>query len=294
MDYQASARSCKIAHPRNKRTATFFLSILISLLIISPWQSLAQVAPNPLTENITISAQVLEKYLTPPPSQGPGSVVSPIGAQDAALFKGLAYPRGVVSLLKNGIVIAETEALSDGTFEIHVQNLPGGTYSFGIRGQDSERRKSNLLMFSIFVSPTVTTVVSGIFIPPTITSDKVEVKRGELITFFGASAPDALVRLSLSSDVEFLKKTTSNAKGVWTFTMNSSELSPGDYISRARSITTKDLSPYGDDLPFKVGTVDRLRSKGTALLGFRKKCDLNVDDRVNLLDFSIMAFYWTG
>jgi hypothetical protein len=35
-----------------------------------------------------------------------------------------------------------------------------------------------------------------------------------------------------------------------------------------------------------------MRAKLSGLTGFRKKCDLNNDNRVNLLDFSIMAFWY--
>ena len=43
---------------------------------------------------------------------------------------------------------------------------------------------------------------------------------------------------------------------------------------------------------FRVGDTNRPRPKNAYLSGFRKKCDLNNDNRVNLLDFSIMAFWY--
>ena len=43
---------------------------------------------------------------------------------------------------------------------------------------------------------------------------------------------------------------------------------------------------------FRVGDTNRLRAKVSELPGFRKRCDLNNDSRVNILDFSIMAFWY--
>jgi hypothetical protein len=100
------------------------------------------------------------------------------------------------------------------------------------------------------------------------------------------------MRLSFSALSEILKKATSNASGTWSYTLDSSLLAFGDFEAKARSMTASDTSVYSDPLLFKVGDKTVIRPKSSSLFGFRKKCDLNDDSRVNLLDFSIMAFWY--
>ncbi len=288
MGYQTSSSVGKISSLLSRKLFIFVGSFALLCSFAS-----AQTTTNPLIENITITATVLQGpngFPDTPPNNNPGPIS--IDTSDNVIFKGISYPESIISLLKNGIVMAEVPAGPNGTFEIRLRNLNSGTYSFGIRAEDKDRLQSKLLLFTIFVSSSVTTVIDGIFIPPTITSDKIEVKKGEIITFLGRSVPDADVRISFHSDVEILKKTRSNASGTWIYKLDSSELELGDHDGKARSLTPDDLSPYSDVLPFRVSNTDRLRSKLSLLFGFRKRCDLNNDNRVNLLDFSIMAFWY--
>ncbi|MEN9881102.1 MAG: hypothetical protein RLZZ308_285 [Candidatus Parcubacteria bacterium] len=296
MDYQASASSGKRVGVSLKKIIQRFF--LFFVLFSFPYYFLfAQVTTtNPLTVDISISAVVPQPPIVYPdtPPIPPTSPIAPItiDTTDVAVFKGLAYPGSVISLLKNGSIVAEMPASPNGTFEIRLRNLTQGTYSFGVRAEDTERRTSKLLTFTIYVTSGVTTIVDGIFIPPTITSDKVEVKRGEIITFLGRSSPDAEVRLSFHSDTELLKKTKANSQGSWLYKLDSSELELGDHDGKARSLTVDDLSPYSQTVPFRVGDTDRIRTQTKELAGFRKRCDLNNDNRVNILDFSIMAFWY--
>lgn len=297
MDYQAST-SCREEIREKKATLRYFLSscTVIAIFLFATTLCFADdPTPNPLTEQIIISATVLQNPGinpdTPPfsPSSGPVNLADTL---DVAIFKGAAYPKSTIAILKNGIVLGEIPANPDGTFEIHIRNLNPGTYSFGIRAQDNAGLTSKLLTFSIYVSTSVATIVEGIFIPPTITSDKVEVKKGDPITFSGKSVPDAEIRLSLSLTTEIIKKAKAGADGSWVYIVDSSELDLGDNMAKARSITPRDISPYSDVLPFRVGDMNRLRPRISNLSGFRRRCDLNDDGRVNLLDFSIMAFWY--
>ncbi len=254
----------------------------------------AQIATNPLTVNVSVTAAVLvspgvHPDTLPTPVPGPINMVDTV---DAVVFKGAAYPGSTISVLKNGIVIAELPARTDGTFEIHVRNIAAGTYSFGVRAEDKDHVTSKLLLFTVFISSGIATIVDGILVPPTITSDKIEVKKREPISFFGSAAPGTEILLSFLSGVELLKKTSANASGTWSYNLDTTSLSYGDYDAKARVVTASSLSLYSDPLPFRIGDVTRMRSKASSLNGFRKRCDLNDDGRVNLLDFSIMAYWY--
>jgi hypothetical protein len=300
MDYQTSTSSSKAIKNtvRYKKTALVLGIIASSLLCTS-----AQVAENPLTQDITITAGVLSTIYntpvvapntppTPPPSLIPTGAMGTMDTLDAAIFRGTAYQGSTISLTRNGEVIATAPANPDGTFDLRIRNIASGTYSFGIRAEDQKHLISKLVLFTVYISPGIATIVDGIFIPPTLTSDKVETKQGEPIIFSGTSVANAEVRLSLTASSEFLKKIKTNASGTWAYTLDTSLLDMGDYDAKARTLTASSLSLYSDVLTFRIGSVTRLRSTVSTLTGFRKRCDLNNDNRVNLLDFSIMAFWY--
>lgn len=298
MDYQASTSSSKIDVVAIVRHLFFVFLIVVVLITSTNVKVHAQYAQNPLTSTVTITAGVLvspgTRPDTPPlpPSPGP---INMSNMADVAIFRGLAYPGSTISLLKNGFIVAQIPANSDGTFDIRVRDLSAGTYSFGLRAEDASHLTSKLLLFTVVVSSGIATTVDGIFFPPTNISDKTEVKKGGTVILTGYAAPDATVRVSLVpvfSTFELLKQSKANASGTWSYSIDSSELAFGGYEVKVRSILPNDLSPYSDPLSFKVGTTDVLRPKGKSLSGFRKKCDLNDDNRVNLLDFSIMAFWY--
>lgn len=299
MDYQASASGCKEVIQRYCLRINFLsLYVVLVLCAVTPKYCFADdPAPNPLTEDITISATVLQGPTNTPTAPLPlGSsnqgTTNQIVNLDAVIFRGLAYPGSTVSLLKNGTVIAEIPAQANGMFDIRIRDLAPGTYSFGVRAQDENGLQSKVLTFTVYISSLVATTVNGIFIPPTISSDKIEVMKGNTITFTGKSAPDTEVRLSFAARTELLRKTKSDSTGAWFFELDSSLLDSGDYDAKARSLTAQNLSPYSDAIFFRVGDTNRARPKLSFLSGFRKKCDLNNDNRVNLLDFSIMAFWY--
>lgn len=288
MDYQASSRR-EISGLLFQKTSLLF----ICLSLLFPASAFSQAVE--LTTDITITAIVPASPLVYPntPASPPGPI-NMADTNDVAIFKGYAYPGSVVSLLKNGVLVTESPANPDGSFELRLKNLSAGTYSFGLRAEDPEKIKSKILLVTIYVSSNVTTLVDGIYLPPTITSDKVEVKKDENIIFTGRTSPNAEIQLSFSSpfDSETIRKGLADATGFWKYSMNSRDLKFGDYDVKARSLTKNSLSTYSDILTFRVGNENRLRAKISQLSGFRQKCDLNNDNRVNLLDFSIMAFWY--
>jgi hypothetical protein len=262
-------------------------------------------AQSSVTDTVTITAIVASptlltplNLLTPLTSPGGGGggggsgiPVPPIQpTYESAVFKGLAYPGSIVSLLKNGTIITEVPASPNGSFEITIRNLGEGVYTFGIVTEDSDRRKSTTQTFSIYLTKDVTTLVEGIFMPPTISTDKIETVRGEPIIVLGKAAPNTTVTLVVHSATELIKKVKANGSGSWLYKLDSYELELGEHEGKARFSTEDDISPYSTAINFTVGTKNVMRP---AIGGSQKnKCDLNNDSRINLLDFSIMAFWY--
>ncbi|MBP6948839.1 MAG: hypothetical protein KBC41_00605 [Candidatus Pacebacteria bacterium] len=249
-----------------------------------------------ISDTVTATAIVIERTISPAPPVLPNPVSNngvPLTIEagvDSAIFKGYAYPKSSILLMKNGLIVHETPANIDGTFEIPVRNILPGTYTFNISAKDSSGIVSAPATYTILITSGVVTEISGIHIPPTITSDKVEVKLGDDITFSGKSIPKTEVHITFFAKSGITKIVTANEKGEWSYTFPTSNLDYADYNVKARSKILYDYTGYSETILFKISTSNKLRTQGKILTNAR--CDLNNDSRVNLLDFSIMAFWY--
>ncbi|HEY9586363.1 MAG TPA: hypothetical protein VJJ27_01830, partial [Candidatus Paceibacterota bacterium] len=178
----------------------------------------------------------------------------------------------------------------DGSFSTTVGSLSAGNYIFSVYAEDKDGRRSSLLSFPTSVTANVTTNVEGIFLAPTIAVNKVEVKRGDDIAIFGQGAPQADVMIAVNSDEEFFAKTISDKNGIYLYNFDTVVLEYGSHSTKSKaSIGNQLISGYSYSVNFKVGTTNVFAAAAV------KKCegigDLNNDCRVNLVDFSILA-YW--
>jgi hypothetical protein len=131
--------------------------------------------------------------------------------------------------------------------------------------------------------------VSGIFISPTIAVDKSEVKRGDDIAIFGQSAPQSDIVISVNSDQEFFAKTNTDKNGIYLYNFDTTELDMGQHLTKSKAALNGDVSSFSKSVGFLVGT------KNVAAAAAAKcpaKADLNNDCRVNLVDFSIAAYWY--
>lgn len=249
-------------------------------------------------QSVTVSGTVFIKTVnpTPPPQPNPvpnNGVPLPqiLSGTDSALFKGIAYPGGTVSLLKNGLVVHEASANQDGTFEIPLKNITPGTYTFSLVAKDVNGVKSSPVTYTIIIESGIVTEITGIVMPPTITTDKVEVKSGDNVVISGMSIPNTEVTVNIFARTGIIKTAIANASGTWMYTLSSLGLDGGDYNVKAKTKYFNEPMLYSNTILFTVGTKNTPRRKG-ALSFLNARCDLNNDLRVNLLDFSIMAFWY--
>jgi hypothetical protein len=249
---------------------------------------------------------------------GGGGIPIPLITQ--AIFKGTAYPQSYVTLLKDAQVAATTRAGADAKFEVSLSGLSAGIYTFGVWAEDSKGNRSITHTFTISITGGATTIVSGIFLPPSISIDKTEVKQGEVLSIMGQSAPSAEIAVFINSENELVKKIPAQSDGSWLYKFDTLEVDYGDHSTRARATKNNDISTFSHALTFTVGTKSvsaaplfRTTLKGDSnndrrvnlidfsILAYWYKrpsppatIDLNNDTKVDLKDFSIMAYYWTG
>ena len=210
--------------------------------------------------------------------------------EGAANFKGIAYPGSSITLLSNGQVAAVTQAGPDAHFEIDLTNLQPGTYNFGVWVKDPAGNLSNTQVFTITVTNGATTIVSGIFFPPTIAANDFEVKHGNVLTLFGYAAPQAVVTIVVHSAAPIVQTVVSSASGTWIDQLPTGALAYGSHTAVAYAALVGSITQVSTIVSFTIGNTNVPAPKAT---GCPLKGDLNGDCRVNLIDFSILA-YWYG
>ncbi len=219
---------------------------------------------------------------------GGGSGGKTTTGDGAVFFSGRAYPLSRVSILKDGQLVLTTIAGPDSNFSATLDDLSSGDYTFSVYGEDSEGRRSSPFTFPIFITSGVTTNITGIFIAPTIAVDKKEVKKGDNIAIFGQSSPSADIVLSVNSPQEFFVNAPSDADGIYLHNFDTSVLELGAHSTKSKALKSGEISSFSETVAFKVGDKNVFIDptiKST-------KCDLNDDNRCNLIDFSIAAFWY--
>ena len=205
-------------------------------------------------------------------------------------FNGRAYPKSTITLLKDAQVVASSLANDNATFQMSLSGLAGGNYMFSLYSEDKQGNRSSLLTFPVSITSGTTTNISNIFIAPTISTDKTEVKQGDTVVIFGQTAPSSEVTILVNSDEDHFAKTKADSQGVYLYKFNTSVLEEGQHFTKSKSSLNEEITAYGKAVGFLVGSKSILSKKQpiqTKILG-----DVNGDGKVNIVDFSITAFWY--
>lgn len=202
-------------------------------------------------------------------------------------FKGFAYPGALIHVLKDGQSAGQTMALDDtGEFNFQIAGISGGTYNFGFWAEDANQLRSLTFTFQLLVAANSTTKVSNIILPPTISLDKDSVQPGASLVVSGSGTPDRQIRIHVASTPrEYILPALHT--GSYAYSVNTVGLEVGLHTAKSRTeFTEADLqSAYSQLMTFGVGkTPPKAPSASTS--------DLNNDSKINLIDFSIMAYWW--
>lgn len=228
---------------------------------------------------------------TPVASSGGGGVGGGgggIGVTGVNL-SGRGYPLSQVTILKDGQIAVVTIAGPDAKFAVSLTGLSAGSYLFAIYGEDSSGRRSSLFTFPVYLTTGVVTNIGGVFLAPTIDVDKREVVYGENIAIFGQTVSSSTVTIAINSHQEIFVKAPADETGLYLYNLDTTLVEKGDHTTKAKVAVANEISPFGNAVKFHVGNQ-------TILAGVNKSCpprgDLNGDCRVNLIDFSITAYWY--
>ncbi|MBI5153080.1 MAG: hypothetical protein HZA36_01325 [Parcubacteria group bacterium] len=239
----------------------------------------------------------------PPPPPTPAPMPAPSGGGGGSPYVdgeltlcGKGYPGQKVTILKDAQVSATVIAQNDEEFEFTEKNLQG-TYAFGIYTTDMFGHKSYTTTITERVESGTRHRISCIFLSPTLEEDKLEVLGGDSIVFSGQTASFAEVLLTISGrfvggeDV-LVKRVKANKDGLYTFSLITTNFYKGDtYDVVARAVKDNSVSKSSTVLSFRVGETNLKKETQGAMCGAGRG-DFNCDQRVNLIDFSILAYWY--
>ena len=197
---------------------------------------------------------------------------------------GLAYPGRTINILLDTENVGSVRVGSDGRFDFTTDASPG-TASLGFWATDSNNVRSITLNSTFDVTQGAVTNISGIILPPSISVANANVNPGDVVVVKGQAIPNARVELHINNS-ERIETATTDGSGNWSINLNTASLRVAEHTLRARSVGgTPPLatqSSFSTTLQLFVG-VDGQATRPS---------DLNRDNKINLVDFSILIFWW--
>lgn len=212
-----------------------------------------------------------------------GGSNTPLGDTQVTV-EGLAYPNTTVNILIDGDPVGSVRTNSSGEFLFTTDTDPG-TASLSFWANDTQGTRSLTFTTTFDITQGAVTNVSGILLPPTIRVNTTEVDPGAIVVVSGQAAPNADVEVHIDNS-SLILETTSNNQGSWQIDFDTSQVSVATHILKARySVGSGSLtsdSSFGSSLSLFVGVEGQATSNA----------DLNRDGSVDLIDFSILVFWW--
>jgi len=198
-------------------------------------------------------------------------------------FSGFAFPGGIVTFLRNESTIGTELTRPDGTFTKTVSVSPG-FITFGIRAKDQRGLDSATTNITLNVQANQTINIANIFLSPTITADRFNLQRGGTLRIFGSAFPQSTVRIfnNFSPSGSPMGNVLTSTGGLWEYFFPTEALGDGQYSIKVNAEIQNPhlVSPFSENLEF---TIAEIQCRGA---------DFNFDTRVNIIDFSILIFYW--
>jgi hypothetical protein len=203
-------------------------------------------------------------------------------------LSGYAYPGSTISVLQDSQTLGTVLAKPDASFLAEIGSLKKGLYTFTLVAQDTEGIKSIAYPTTFWIEVNTQTNVSDILIPPTIKLASTTVSLGQNIIASGQSAPNQRVIVQMSDPNKKLVSTNKekvSSDGRWISIFPTTGLTAGIYGLTAQTSYAKIGSSTLSE-KVQCGLGQKLEQ------GPCSRSDINKDGKINLVDFSIMMFYW--
>ena len=202
-------------------------------------------------------------------------------------INGKAYPNATVNILEDGDVIGTVRANQNADFQFTTKASPG-TVTLGFWANDSAGTRSTTFNTTFDVTQGAVTTVNGIYLPPTVKLSAISIPKSSQLIVTGQTIPNARVAIAVDN-TKIVDSTTADAGGRYTYTLQGERAGDGTHTIKAKFEIAEGAngarreSSYSSIVSFGVGA-------GTASVA--GSSDLNRDGKVNLIDFSILIFWW--
>ncbi len=205
------------------------------------------------------------------------------------IINGYAFPRSEVYVLVDGEVAERVTADSEGEFSVTLDAIARGVYTFGVYAIDQNKTKSSTFSTTFTITGARGSTLSNINVMPSIKVTPDPVDPESTVTFSGFAIPDATITIENQSDKSSagLKTftTTSDGNGAWSYELSTAGFKTGTYKVRAKAKQDLGVSTNFSDFTY-YGVGEKAAGPQTS--------DLNRDGKVNLIDFSILLFWWNS
>lgn len=254
-----------------------------------------------------------------PNSQYIGGSGSPESAGNAEI-KGETAPNSTVTVLVDGVIRTTTRSDVNGAFTITLNNLITGSAIVSVYGTDNQGLKTAPVTVSLSIYPSQTTRISGILLSPTLTTDKESLPAGEYLTVSGQAAPNSVVSIFLEGQKNDTFEMPVGTDGKFSQIIKTVNFPDGPYRFTSRLKKRGINSPVSRPVSVTIGPPTKIRDQQTMVCpvtaDFNKDCrvdlvdfsilmywfnktpppliDLNSDGTINIVDFSILMYFWTG
>lgn len=229
--------------------------------------------------------------------QGNVTVTAYVAPENEVIFSGRTVPFGQVYLLRNGQLIENSPSNSGGNFQISNSDISAGEYIFGLYSIDSEGTQSSTTSFTVTVSQGTITLVSGIILSPTIKSNKSQAVAGESIIFSGQAVPNSSVSLDIDNGTVVVLIEV-GADGIYYHNYSTLGLIIGTHEVKSFTSFFGADSSYSRTVEFEVTSQTTKEDEGDEddeeedQQDICSKTDLNNDSKTNIVDFSILLFWY--
>lgn len=257
-----------------------------------------------------------DEAITPPPPPGGGGGGGGDDFSTGVRFTGRAYPFSRVVLLKEGDEVQSVTANFAGYFNIGLEENTARSIVYTLYAIDVLGNKSLLINYPVVVKIDSVAYLSGVLFVPTINTDKSVVKYGDFLTVSGYAIQNKELEIIVEDGGRSGFTTVAGNDGYYELSIPMGQLQRGEYkvyvkyqddprFSKLIRFVIGDVNVFNKEqiaeLPGDCNFDKNINLVDFSILAFwygkdnPPECvDTNKDRIINLVDFSILAFYWTG
>lgn len=237
------------------------------------------------------------------------SPVPEIPSNTYAVVTGFFEPGSLVSIVKDGIVVGVTFSNDSGFWQTTISGLSARNHIFQVIGTAKNGQRVTSSTFVITAVENATVKVSNVTLPPSFTVSQ----EADTIQISGRSVPGAVVQISL--DDTKVSEIVVNTQGEFFATLEAPTTETKNLtvvlIFDGRSVQSPPISVGGTTiLPVQSSPCDTAGdSTNDCKVNFLDfslllwaylynpllaTFDYDNNGKIDLIDFSIMAYHWTG